>query len=149
MPIETFKAVSTKLPTGLSVKAAVRGFEVVMDEPQSLSGSNKGMNPVEAVLSAMGACQCIVASAFAAALRFDLQDFHVELEGDLDPDGFLRGKPGVRNGFTQIRVAQHIKTSASAEQVAEFLRFVAARCPVFDTLTHGVEVVAKPFVIEH
>lgn len=52
------------------------------------------MNPVEMLLRALGSCQVIVAKSFAKAHGIDLHDFLVVLEGDLDLDGFLKGKPG-------------------------------------------------------
>ncbi len=102
MAVETFKAVSKKLPEGLAVESEVRGFKMVLDEPKELGGTNKGMNPVEALLCALGSCQTIVASVFAKANGINLQDFWVELEGDIDLDGFM-GKSDVRPGFLEIR----------------------------------------------
>ena len=87
--LTTFKANAKKLPNGLQVETNARGFKILMDEPEELGGTNAGMNPVEAILCALGACQTIVASAFAPAHDFTFEEFHVELEGDLDPDGFM------------------------------------------------------------
>lgn len=56
MAVETFKAVSKKLPEGLAVESEVRGFKMVLDEPKEMGGTNKGMNPVEALLCALGSC---------------------------------------------------------------------------------------------
>ena len=47
------------------------------------------MNPVEALLSALGGCKCIVARAFAKKHKINLKNVEIELEGTLDPDGFL------------------------------------------------------------
>ena len=63
-------------------------FKLILDEPESLGGNDKGMNPVECLLVALGACKCIVAKAFAQKNRINLQDIRIELEGILDPDGF-------------------------------------------------------------
>ncbi len=148
MSMVTFKATS-KLVKGLAVESEVRGFKIRMDEPQELGGTDTGMNPVEAVLSALGSCQVIVASAFARARHIDLQDFWVELEGDLDTDGFLLGKPGVRNGFQEIRFTMHIKTDSDPEKVAEFQKFIESRCPVGDTLAVGTTLLPTRIVIEN
>ena len=64
MALATFKATS-KLVKGLQVDTHVRNFTVRMDEPPSLGGTDTGMNPVEALLAALGSCQAIVAGAFA------------------------------------------------------------------------------------
>lgn len=147
MPIQTFKATS-KLVEGLQVENSVRNFNIRMDEPKSLGGTDTGMNPVEAQLAALGSCQVIVAAAFAESQGIDLQDFHVELEGDLDPDGFLKGKPGVRMGFQEVRITPYIKTSSPPEKVSEFMEFIQSRCPVGDVMVNGTKVVPGKAVIE-
>ena len=99
------------------------------------------MNPVEAVLCALGACQSIVCAAFARSQRFKYESFHVELEGDLDPDGFTGKNPNVRNGFQEIRFSFHFKTDEPQEKVDAFADFIESRCPVGDCLANGVKLV--------
>ncbi len=147
MPISTYKATS-KLVEGLQVDNFVRDFSIRMDEPKSLGGTDTGMNPVEALLIALGSCQVIVAGAFAKSQGIDLQDFWMELEGDLDPDGFLKGKPGVRMGFQEVRIIPHIKTTAAPEKVADFMKFIQSRCPVEDVMVNGTRIIASEAVIE-
>lgn len=147
MPIATFKAKS-KLVEGLQVDSTVRNFTIRMDEPANLGGTDTGMNPVEAVLAALGSCLTIVAGAFAEDQGIDLEEFWIELEGDLDPDGFLRGAEGVRNGFQEIRFTPHIKTSASKEKILEFVKFIKSRCPVSDNLMNETKVITVDPVIE-
>jgi uncharacterized OsmC-like protein len=146
MSLATFKATSRSLG-GMKVENQVRDFRVIMDEPVELGGTDEGMNPVEALLSALGSCQVIVANAFAKSQGIDLQDFWVELEGDLDTDGFLKGAAGVRPGFQEVRFTMHIKTSSPPEKVEAFQRFIEARCPVGDTLC-GTIVSPSRIVIE-
>lgn len=146
MPIATFKATS-KLVEGLQVDNTVRNFTMRMDEPVNLGGTDTGMNPVEAQLIALGSCLTIVAAAFAQQQGIDLQDFWVELEGDLDPDGFLRGAPGVRMGFQEVRITPHFKTSSSPEEIEKFMTFIKARCPVSDVMMNELEIVAADPVI--
>mgnify|MGYP000855915608 FL=1 len=138
--LTTFKATAKKLPDGLQVETNVRNFKILMDEPEELGGTNAGMNPVEALLCALGACQTIVASAFAPAHNFTFDEFHVELEGDMDPDGFM-GLADVRNGFQEIRFVMHFKTDEPKEKVEEFAKFIERTCPVGDCLTNGVKLV--------
>ena len=78
-----FKATAKKTETGLQVLTNARNFSITIDEPEALGGTDTGMNPVEAVLCALGACQSIVAAAFAEMENFKFEEFHVELEGDL------------------------------------------------------------------
>lgn len=144
---KTFRAKVTKEPTGLKVTGESRGFSVTLDEPETLGGTNEGMNPVEMVLCALGSCECIVASTFAKQQDFKYESLWVELEGDLDPAGFL-GDPNVRPGFQEIRVVFHFKTDETLEKCEEFSKFMESRCPVFDNLTNGVPVVCADVIKE-
>lgn len=133
-----FKATAKKLPEGMQVETSARNFKILLDEPKGLGGTDLGMNPVEALLGALGACQAIVAFAFAEAHNFKLEGFHVELEGDLDPDGFLGVNPNVRTGFSEVRFSMHFKTSESQERCEEYAQFIERTCPVGDCLGNGV-----------
>lgn len=144
---ETFKAVSVKTATGLQVESTVRDFKFIMDEPAGLGGTDTGMNPVEAVLCALGSCQSIVVAAFAKAMDFTYESFRVELEGDLDPDGFTHKNENVRPGFQEIRFKFIFKTNEPMEKVEKFAEFVETTCPVGDMLKNGVPLV-KEVVVE-
>ena len=137
--IETFKAVARKTSTGLEVETNSRGFKIIFDEPPQLGGSNQGMNPVEGLLCTLGACESIVVAAFAKSQNFSYEEFYVELEGDLDPDGF-KGLADVPKGLQTIRFKMHFKTDESQERCEEFARFVESKCPIFETLSLGTKL---------
>ena len=139
--LTTFKAVAKKTETGLQVETDARGFKFILDEPADLGGTDTGMNPVEALLCSLGACQSIVCAAFARLKKFTFEEVYIELEGDLDPDGFLGKNPDVRNGFQEIRFTMHFKTDETQERCEEFADFVESRCPVGDCLANGVKLV--------
>lgn len=145
MSIVTFTAKS-HLKEGMKVESTSRNFKMLLDEPESLGGTDEGMNPVEAVLCALGSCQCIMARAMAAKMRVDLIDFWVELEGDLDPEGF-KGSEEVRPGFQNVRANFHIKADASDEKINKLIKNIERFCPVGDTLEHGVSLSAN-YIIE-
>ncbi|MCK9537259.1 MAG: OsmC family protein [Bacilli bacterium] len=144
--LTTFKAYAKKTPMGLQVETTARNFKFILDEPTELGGSNTGMNPVEALLCALGACQTIVAFAFAKKHKINLDGFKVKLEGDLDPDGFL-GLADVRKGFQEIRFEMHFKTDASQQEIEKYADFIEATCPVGDCLNYGVKLVKSGVVI--
>ncbi|MEA4827493.1 MAG: OsmC family protein [Clostridium sp.] len=146
MPLTTFKAIARK-KEGLSVETEARGFKITLDEPEELGGTNTGMNPVEVLLCGLGACQTIVASAFADEFGIDLQDFWVELEGDLDTDGFL-GLADVRPGYSHVRFNMHIKSSSPEDKIEEFVEFIEKRCPVGDSLGKGVKLERTKITME-
>lgn len=145
--LTTVKANAKKLPEGLQVETESRGFKIILDEPEDLGGTNASMNPVEALLCALGGCQAIVASAFAEAQDFSFEEFHVELEGDIDLDGFM-GLADVRNGFQEIRYKMHFKTNETQEKAEAFAKFIEETCPVGDCLMNGVKLVSAGVVRE-
>ncbi|MCM3666848.1 OsmC family protein [Mesobacillus subterraneus] len=146
MPKEVFKATAV-LQEGLKVDVQARNFHLTIDEPPTLGGTDAGMNPVELVLGALGACQSIVAKSYAKKFEVELDDFRVELEGDLDTDGFMN-KSDVRRGYSDIRYTFYIKTSSPKENVEALIDFLEKTCPVGDTIANPVNVAREKIVIE-
>lgn len=144
----TLSASTKVLPEGLQVESNSRNFKIIMDEPAELGGTDKGMNPLEALLCTLGACQSIVVKAFAKAKGFTYDDFYVDVEGDFDPDGFMGKNPDVRNGFFEVRYKMHFKTNEPKEKVEEFAAFVEKTCPVCDCLAAPVKTVLAGVVID-
>lgn len=144
----TAKAMTVKSSEGLKTTTSVREFEVACDEPVETGGTNLGMNPVELLLASLGSCMTIAAFYLAPAQGINVSAFSVELEGDVDPDGFMGLNPDVRNGFSEIRITPHISCDAPADRAREFVELVASRCPVHDTLSHGTSIVCESIVVE-
>ena len=144
--LTTFKASATKLADGMQVETKARQFTALLDEPADLGGTNAAMNPVEALLSALGGCQAIVAAAFAKSQGVTFEKVFIELEGDIDLDGFM-GKSDVRPGFQEIRFSIHFKSDEPKEKLEKFVEFIEKTCPVGDTLK-GVKLVNAGVVVE-
>lgn len=138
MAKEVFKSVSTLLD-GVTVECVSRDHKFILDEPEELGGVDKGMNPCEALLSSLGACKCVVAGSFAKAHNIDIQDLKIEVEGDLDPDGFMGKNPKAKVGFTEIRTKVNIKSSSSEEEIKNFIDFIDKTCPIADTLVNTAD----------
>ncbi len=143
----THKAVVKKVEGGMKVEAKARSFTLICDEPPDAGGTDQGMTPVEALLCALGSCQTIIAMAFAKKKGIDLKGFHVELEGDIDPDGYTGKNPNVRNGFSEIRVKLHFETDAPEEKVKEYAKFMETACPVGDNVNHGVPIICTDVIV--
>jgi len=147
MAVQTFKA-SAHLQEGVKVLTKSRHFELTIDEPKSLGGTDTGMNPVEALLASLGACQSIVARVYAPKFGVKLEDFSVEVEGDIDLDGFF-DKSDVRPGYSDIRYTFRIKTDSPKEKVEEFVKFLESKCPVGDTIANPVNVKLESIIIDN
>lgn len=145
MAIETTN-VKVDWKGGTVAEGTARGLKLVMDEPMEEGGTNTAMHPVETLLSALGGCMTIVATMFAPKFRVDLKGFSIEVEGDMDSDGFLGKNPDVRVGLSDIRYKMHIVSDSPEENIRRLHKFVETHCPVKDTLK-GVSV-SGTYVVE-
>ncbi|USB31653.1 OsmC family protein [Paenibacillus sp. YPG26] len=145
--VHTFKA-TAHLQDSVQVRTTSRNFELIIDEPESLGGTNTGMNPVEALLASLGACQAIVARVYASKFGVQLDDFRVEAEGEIDLDGFFDKSP-VRPGYSDIRYTFRIRTDSPKDKIDEFVRFLESKCPVGDTIANPVNLRLKDIIIEN
>jgi uncharacterized OsmC-like protein len=130
----------SQLQDGLHSEATLREHKVTVDEPPALGGTDKGPNPVELILAALGTCQEITYRAYATALGIPLDGVRVELEGDLDLRGFFAVDDSVRPGYGAIRGTVHLVSSASREALEQLRQAVNAHCPVLDIVANPVPV---------
>jgi putative redox protein len=137
--IATF-SVDSRQVEGLRSETKIRQFNVTVDEPPNLGGTDTGPNPVEFVLAALATCQEITYRAYATALGIPLESVSVTLEGSLDLRGFFAVKEGVRAGFNDLRGVVNLKSSAPDAELAKLKDVVDAHCPVLDILRAPVPV---------
>lgn len=136
MANEIFKG-TAKLEKGMKVECTARNHKIIMDEPKELGGTDEGMNPIEALLCALGGCKCIVASCYAKAMKVDLENIWIEVEGILDPDGFQGKNPEAKVGLQAITSKIHIKSNSPKENIEKLIKFIDRTCPVADTLENS------------
>ncbi len=139
MPNATFKVTAqSENPTKTKVKA--RNFELIIDEPANLGGTNEGANPVEFVTAALAGCLNVAGNMIAKEMGFEIRDLSFEIEGDLDPAAFMGKTDKVRPGYKEIRVNVKMDTDADAETLKKWLQKVESRCPVSDNLANETPV---------
>ncbi|WP_222271857.1 OsmC family protein [Modestobacter marinus] len=116
------------------------GFTFDADHPPVLTGSDNGPTPVEFLLHALAACLTAGLVNIAAARGITLTSVSSTVAGDIDLLGILGLDPGVRNGYSGIRVVMTVEGDASAEELAGLVERSRRRSAVFDVLTHGTAV---------
>ncbi|MCF8197130.1 MAG: OsmC family protein [Sulfuritalea sp.] len=134
----------TALVDGVRCTASVRDFPpVIVDEPPELGGGDKGANPVELVLVALGTCQEIMYAAMAAMMGIQLDEVKVNLKGALDLKGLFGMDPSIPPGYQKISFETTLKSPASEDDLRKLVEAVESHCPVLDTLVRPVEVSGK------
>lgn len=121
--------------------AKVRQFEPIsIDEPPELGGQDSAANPVELVLVALGTCQEIMYSAYAACMDIPLDSVKVNVRGYLDLKGLLGLDPSVPPGYKRIQFETQIESPADDESLCRLIETVESHCPVLDTLARAQTV---------
>lgn len=131
---------ATRQVKGLTSEAAARDFRFVIDEPKAFGGADRGPNPVELVLAALGACQEITYRYYADTLGIPLHGVSVKLEGKLDLRGLFAAHDGVRPGFREVRALVALDSPASSEDIDRLKAIVDRHCPVLDILRNVTPV---------
>lgn len=125
-------------PTKTVVRA--RDFEMIIDEPRNLKGTDHGPNPVEYILGALAGCLNVVGHLVAQELGIELRSLKFELAGDLDPAKFAGQETTSRSGYQEIRVSIHADCDATEDQMLVWLKAVEERCPVSDNLANTTPI---------
>lgn len=124
-------------------KVKARGFELLIDEPESLGGTDEGANPVEFTLASFAGCLNVVGHIVAKELGITIHKLSIEVEGDINPKRFLGTSYDERAGFKSLRLKIKPETDATPEQLENWLNIVENRCPVRDTISGFTPIAVK------
>ncbi|MBE2225159.1 MAG: OsmC family protein [Anaerolineae bacterium] len=147
MTTKTFTATSHMFSAATAVTSSIRDFNLQMHEP-CCGEAGQVVNPIEMMLSALASCQCLAAKNYAALHGIAIHEFNVDLHGDVDPDRLVPINGDDAEHFQEVRMKTHIKTSAPPEKIEQFRSFIMHKCPLSQTMLHGVNIVADDIVIE-
>lgn len=146
MPPLTVKSTATGLYNSTIVKCESRGFTFTLQESEKDPEKNYAMNPMEAVLCALGGCQVITAINYAKEHNFNLDDISAELEGSFDTDGMM-GVKAIRPGYSNIRCKLLLDTDESPEKIDGLVKAIEKKAPVVDTINNSVKLQIEAVVV--
>lgn len=119
-------------------------FSLVSDEPVSLLGTDTGVSPAEYALKALAGCYAVTLASMAASQGIELDRLELDLNFDIDLNGFLGLDDKVRKGAQAIRVDVKLDSaSAGREQLEALVRELPNQSPLHDTLANPVTVSAQ------
>ena len=114
--------------------AEARNFQIIVDEPPSLGGTDHGANPVEYLLASYAGCLNVMGHLIAGELGFTLDKLEIEVSGNLNPERLFGTSFAQRAGFKEIEIKLKPYTNAKVELLNKWLEEVENRCPVNDNL---------------
>lgn len=129
---------------GAADKSRGGKFTLVSDEPVSLLGTDRGVSPAEYALQALGGCYAVTLTSLAASRGIQLDEIRLDLNFDIDLNGFLGIDESVRKGAQGIRVDVQLESeNASREQLDELVKALPSHSPLHDTFANPVNVTAR------
>lgn len=125
---------------GVKNVVKIRDFEdIIMDEPETLGGTDEGPNPVEMLIGAAASCFAITFEVLASQNGITLKDVAVTIEADLNAAVFLgleEGDGGILNPVITLKA----DTSAPIEKVEELAKAALTKSPVLASLKASLNV---------
>jgi uncharacterized OsmC-like protein len=116
-----------------------RTFSLSGDHPQGLLGQNTAPAAVEALIAAAGACIAGGWATFGAAMNIPVETLEIDLEGDIDLQGFMGLGDNVRPGLERIRGKIYVKSPATDDQLRQLKETAEKQSPVVDSLKVPVQ----------
>ncbi|BBE30528.1 osmotically inducible protein C [Tepiditoga spiralis] len=117
-----------------------RDFKLIIDEPEHMGGTDEGPNPVEYLAAALAGCLNVTGHMVANEMGIKIENLEFEVEGELDPRGFMGKANNVRPGYSQMNIKVNVETDADNETLNKWLDIVEKRCPVSDNIQNTTPI---------
>jgi uncharacterized OsmC-like protein len=125
-----------------------RSFQIQIDEPCELCGTNQFANPQEYLLAATNACMMVGYATVAAVMGVKLTRLELEITGDIDLRGFLDIDRSVPPGYERLHYTVRIAGDGTPEQFEKMHEVVQRTSPNYYNISHPVELTSDLVVEE-
>ena len=137
MPIAKIK-IGAKSESITKTRVKAGEFELLLDEPRSMGGTNEAADPLQYLLAGFAGCMNVTAHSIASEMGINLKGLDIEIEGDLAIGPLDDGKESAV--FTEIRVKLNPEADACKDTLGKWAEQVEKRCAVSRTLQNNVGV---------
>jgi putative redox protein len=120
-------------------QVSVRGFKVLVEQPENMGSTDVAPRPSELLLAALAACHEVTYRLYADAMDIPLEKVAVSVTGVSDARGFF-DVDDVDAGFSEIYGDIKIVSDASDEDIERLREAVNRHCPVLDDLRKPLKV---------
>lgn len=125
---------------GLEINVGTRSHTIKVDQSAERGGTNKGMNPMELLLSSIATCLTMTVLLATEKADLKVEDISVKVEGDRDAC--------VRPGLNVIRTTVNVKTNVPSKTMEQFIREIALNAPVVESVRNAVTFEEPTLVIQ-
>jgi uncharacterized OsmC-like protein len=128
---------------GIGGQKVDRRFQIQIDEPCELCGTNEFANPQEYLLAATNACMMVGYASVAAVMGVKLTKLELEITGDIDLRGFLDIDRSVAPGYEHLHYTVRIAGDGTPEQFRKMHEVVQRTSPNYYNMTHPIELTSE------
>jgi uncharacterized OsmC-like protein len=117
-----------------------RPFDVRIDEPSELLGSDTAPNPQQLLLSALAGCLSVTLVDHGTMMGIAIDELAVDIAGELDLRGVFGLDPDTPPGFAAFTCEVRIRAEASREQLEELLAAACSLSPTYWQISRSAPI---------
>ena len=139
---EVSVTVHGKSETPMRMKIKSGKFEMIIDEPENMGGSNMGPSPIQVLLMSLAGCINITGHQVARQRGMKLNGMKIKIDGSMNPCTFIGCSYEERAGFQNINLKVDADfENATPEEIDSWLKETESRCPVTDNIRESTKII--------
>jgi uncharacterized OsmC-like protein len=116
-------------------------FNLIIDEPPSLGGTDAGPSPIQVLLMSLAGCLNVTGHEVAKQKGLKLHGMEIKIEGVMNPCTFIGCSFEERAGFQQIKITVDADMEgATPAEIDAWLEETENRCPVTDNIRASTDI---------
>lgn len=116
-------------------------FEMIIDEPEPMGGSDLGPSPIQVLLMSLAGCINVTGHEVARQRGMKLNGMKLKIDGTMNPCTFIGCYYEERAGFQTINMKVDADfEKAPKEEIDCWLEETEARCPVTDNIRKSTKI---------
>jgi len=128
---------------GIGGQKVDRQFQIQIDEPCELCGTNEFANPQEYLIAATNACMMVGYASVAAVMGVTLTKLELEMSGDIALRGFLDIDRSIAPGYERLHYTVRIAGDGTPEQFTKMHEVVQRTSPNYYNISHPIELTSE------
>jgi len=130
----------SETPTRMKIKSG--NFEMIIDEPENMGGTNLGPSPIQVLLMSLAGCINVTGHQVARQRGMKLNGMKIKIDGNMNPCTFIGCSYEERAGFQTINLKVDADfEGASQEEIESWLKETESRCPVTDNIRESTKII--------
>jgi uncharacterized OsmC-like protein len=142
---KNFNVECEMLPEGMQVKCTMgaKPFEILIDAPPGLDGTNEGPSPLLLILASVGACIVAVTRFWAKIMDIEITELKVFSRGHINLGAIFGIDDSKLAGYDKLEPVIRIKANAPKEKIEEMMEKVLSHCPIITNMGGASPITPK------